>query len=166
MARARKVSDEAVFEVVLQLLAARGEKAVTFAAVAERAGLAASSLAERYGSVAGLISGSREAAWQRLEAATDQAVSRAGRDPEGAVQLLKALRAVALPAPQTQPQRAALWRARLEAELALRLGGGARGRQAAGILFSVWHSQRTWAGPAGGRLRLKEVLRRLGVEGA
>ena len=80
MGRARKVPDEVVFDAVLTLLASRGEKAVTFAAIAERSGLAASSLAERHGTVAAMIADSRDAAWQRLEALTDTAAAEAGRE--------------------------------------------------------------------------------------
>lgn len=161
MGRARKVSDEVVFEGVLSLLAARGEKAVTFAAVAERSGLAASSLAERYGSITALIADSREAAWQHLEVITNAASAEASRDAKGAIQFLKGLNGAALPSAQGQPARAIAWRTRIEAELAMRLGGGSKGRDGAAILFSVWHGQVTWPGPAAQRIRLKDVLKRL-----
>ncbi|RRH70227.1 hypothetical protein [Falsigemmobacter faecalis] len=163
MGRARKVPDEVVFEAVLTLLDTRGEKAVTFAAIAERAGLAASSLAERHGTVTAMIADSREAAWQRLEVLTDRASLEAGRDAKGAVQFLKYLNGAALPAARVQPERAARWRARVEAEIALRLGGGAKGRDAAAMLFAVWYAQTAWPGPEVSRLRLKGVLRRLGL---
>lgn len=163
MGRARKVPDEVVFDAVLTLLASRGEKAVTFAAIAERSGLAASSLAERHGTVAAMIADSRDAAWQRLEALTDTAAADAGRDPKGAVQFLKRLNGAPLPVARVQPERAVNWRARVEAEIALRLGGGAKGRDAAAMLFSVWYAQSAWPGPEASRLRLKEVLRRLGM---
>ena len=163
MGRARKVPDEVVFEAVLSLLASRGEKAVTFAAIAERAGLAASSLAERHGTVTAMIADSRDAAWQRLEALTELASAEAGRDAKGAIQFLKRLNGALLPVARLQPQRAVSWRARVEAEIALRLGGGAKGRDAAAMLFSVWYAQTAWPGPESSRLRLKDVLRRLGL---
>lgn len=161
MARPRSVPDQAVHDAVLSLIRGKGEKAVTFAAVAARAGLAASSLAERHGSVAGMIADARAGAWDRIEAASDAALAAAGPGPRGAAGLLKALGALELPPPAADPERAARWRTRIEAELALRLGGGARGREAAALLFAFWQGQILWQAAGGKTARLKEAVRRL-----
>lgn len=161
MARPRSVPDEAVHAAVLALIRSKGEKAVTFSAVAARVGLVASSLAERHGTVAGMIADARKGAWDRIEEATDSAVVAAGAGPKGAVALLKALGGLDVPPVASDPERAAGWRARIEAELALRLGGGAKGREGAAILFAFWQGQLLWQ-PAGDKTaRLKDAVRRL-----
>lgn len=164
MARPRSVPDQTVHDAVLSLIRGKGEKAVTFSAVAARAGLAASSLAERHGSVAGMIADARKGAWDRIEGATAAAIAGAGPGSKGAIGLLKALGQADVPPIAADPVRAARWRACVEAELALRLGGGARGRETAALLFCVWQAQLLWQ-PAGDKaVRLKDALRRLGVD--
>lgn len=161
MARPRSVPDTVVHEAVLALIRSGGDKAVTFSAVAARAGLAASSLAERHGSVAGMITDARKAVWDRIEAATTEALAGAPVSPKGAVGLLKALSDLGLPPVAADPERAARWRAGLEADLALRLGGGAHGREAAAILFAFWQGQLAWDGVGDKSARLKGVVRHL-----
>ena len=58
MSRPRSVPDAQVLAAVRALLRQGGDKAVAFSAVAERAGLAPASLAQRYGSVQGMIAAS------------------------------------------------------------------------------------------------------------
>lgn len=169
MARPRSVPDEIVHDAVLALLRAGGPKAVTFGTVAAGAGLAASSLAQRHGTVDGMIRDALAGQWARAEAATEAALSDCPLSPKGAGGLLKALGAAGLPLPPVLPgitdpaltDLAAAWRARVEAELALRLGGGARGRSAAAILFAAWQGQALWADTGGRGFRLKDLLRRL-----
>lgn len=162
MARPRSVPDSVVHEAVLALIRAGGDKAVTFSAVAARCGLAASSLAERHGSVAGMILDARKGVWDRIEAATAVAIAAAPLSPKGATGLLKALSAQGAPPVAADPDRAADWRAQIEAALALRLGGGASGREAAALLFSFWQGQLAWEGVGPKTARLKDALRRLG----
>ena len=51
--------------------------------------------------------------------------------------------------------------ARVENALALRPGGGSKGREAAALLFAAWQGQLLWQ-PAGGKaFRLKDALKRL-----
>lgn len=157
MARPRKVPDPVVHRVVLDLTRHGGEKAVTFSAVAERAGLAASSLAERYGSIAGLIAEARKGAWAALDAASIQAIAEAPLTPKGAVQLLKALPRDAVPPPGDDPERAMAWRSRVEAALAVRLGRGGDAADAAAVMLAVWQDRVLWGGVAQPRLRLKAV---------
>lgn len=162
MARPRSIPDAEVFDAVLALLREGGAKRVTFAAVSGRSGLAPSSLAERHGSVAGMIAAARSGAWDRLEAETDAALSTVPLSAKGAVLLLKAL-----PAPETidighDPARARAWRERLELSLAVRLGGGEAGRLRAAILFSHWFSQGMWQISGYRAPRLKTLLRLIG----
>ncbi|GLW66281.1 TetR family transcriptional regulator [Actinomadura rubrobrunea] len=53
--RPRSVSDDAIFEAVAAVVSAVGPKGLTLAAVAERAGLTAPALTQRFGSKRGLL---------------------------------------------------------------------------------------------------------------
>ena len=167
MARPRSVPDEVVHNTVLSLLRAGGPKAVTFGAVAAGAGLAASSLAQRHGTVTGMIRDARVAEWARLTAATQEAAALSPISPKGAAALLKRLGdAMRLPDPDpsgdtTLAELATAWRSGLEAELALRLGGGAKGRDAAAILFAAWVGQLTWQAAGGRGFKLRQAVKRL-----
>lgn len=163
MARPRSVPDPVVHDAVLALIRHGGDKAVTFSAVAARAGLAASSLAERHGSVAGMIAAARAGAWDRLEQATATAIDAAPLSAKGATGLLKALAQVDMPPVDTDPERAVRWRAGLEVALTARLGNDARAREAAVILFALWQDRSLWQGQTEPAVRLKAVLKRLGL---
>lgn len=162
MARPRSVSDQQVYDVVASLIRTGGEKAVTFSAVSERAGLAASSLAERYGSVLQMIAKARVDVWDRLDAATSAALAVAPLSAKGAIGVLKALMPPSSQDVQAVPDRAALWRQALEVSLAIRLGGGEGGKLRAGILVGYWLSQVQWRETGHPLPRLKDVLRILG----
>lgn len=159
MARPRNIPDAMVHDAVLSLIRSGGDKAVTFAAVAGRVGLAASSLAGRHGSVARMIAAAHAGAWDRLEQATPAILADAPMAPKGAVRILKQLSALGHPDPAAAPDRAAEWRTVIETALALRLGGGTKGRELAAILFSCWQGQLRWADAP--PLRLKDVIKRL-----
>jgi len=166
MARPRSVPDEVVFQAVHALVRAGGAKAVTFGAVAERAGLAASSLAQRHGSVAGLVRDAQVAAWTALEAATRTALTGAPMTAKGAAGVLKALSAVPMPAiPDAHDEvltaRALGWRDQVQSALCVRLGGGAAGREAAAILFAAWQGQMLWQGRGDKGFRLRDAAKRL-----
>ena len=152
-----------VHKAVLTLIRHHGEKAVTFAAVAERVGLAASSLAERHGSVAGMIADARKGAWEVLDAATAEAIATAPLTPKGALSLLKALPRDRLPAPSDDPVRALAWRQRIEAALAVRLAPGGGSDAAPAILLAVWQDRVLWDGVVSDRIRLKTVQKLLGI---
>lgn len=162
MARPRSIPDPVVHAAVLDLIRQGGDKAVTFSAVAGRVGLAASSIAERHGSIAGLIADARRGSWDRLAATTGAAIAQAGPGTKGAVALLKAIGAAGPPDVAADPARALDWRIRIETELAIRLGGGSHGREAASILFAFWQGQQIWQHAGAKPTRLKDVLRRLG----
>jgi AcrR family transcriptional regulator len=167
MPRPRTVPDEVVHDAVLALCRAGGVKAVTFSAVAAATGLAASSLVQRHGSVEGMLNDARAGLWSRIEAATAAALAEAPPTPKGAAALLKALEPVVAPAFGSLPDtpaladRAAAWRARIEAELALRLGGGARAREAAAILCAALVGVAARPGTPRG-FRWRDAVKRLG----
>lgn len=153
--------------MVLSLLYAGGEKAVTFGAVAAGAGLAASSLVQRHGSVAGMIRDARAHAWAGRQARLLALDATLPPNAKGAVALLKALAEAGMPDPSeaADPALAPLaadWRAGVEGALAARLGGGAKGAELAAILFAAWAGQMAWSAAGGRGFRLKEALRRLG----
>ena len=172
MSRSRIIPDAEVFTAIRALLAAGGEKAVAFSTVARTTGLAAPTLVQRYGSRDGMLRAALMAAWDALDAATAAAEAEAPLSAKGALGLLKALGAEAsepsditlLAADFRDPllrARAGAWRARVEAALATRLGGGAKGREAAGLLFAVWQGQVLWQAAGEKTFRLKDAVKRL-----
>lgn len=171
MARPRTIPDAEIFAAIRRLLADGGDKAVAFGAVARVTGLAASTLVQRYGTREGMLRAALLAAWDALDARTTEAAAEAAQGPKGAAALLKALGGggeaadVALLAVDFRDpvlrDRAAAWRAEVEAALALRLGGGARGREAAAVLFAAWQGQALWALAGGRAFRLKDAVKRL-----
>lgn len=164
MSRSRTIPDDHVFAATRALLAEQGT--VTFGAVAAATGLAASTLAQRYGSVAGMS----EAALTPVLARQEMILAKAAAEPasarQGAQDLLKALadsdlaeigvlgaifRAPAL------KQRAEDWRYGVETALAAHLGSA----DAARMVFAAWQGQALWH-PAGGKgFRLKDLVKRL-----
>lgn len=173
MPRKKIISDLTVFAAIRQLLAQGGEKAVAFSSVARSTGLAPPTLVQRYGSREAMLQAALSAAWDELEAITIAAEEGAPLNPKGAQAILKALGA---DAPETSDltllaadfrdpvlrARAEAWRARVEGALALRLGGGARGREAAALLFAAWQGQILWQMAGGKGFRLKDAVKRLG----
>jgi hypothetical protein len=166
MPRPRTVPDDVVYDTILALYSAGGARAVTFSAVAAGTGLAASSLVQRHGSVEGMLRDARAALWSRLEAATAAAAAGAPLTPKGAASFLKAVEQAARPVlaqPVDTPalaERAGAWQAQVEAELALRLGGGARAREGAAILFAALVGSAWSRVPRG--FKWREAVRRLG----
>ncbi|MFN4159240.1 MAG: transcriptional regulator [Gemmobacter sp.] len=171
MARSRTIPDADIFTAVRRLMAEGGEKAVAFGSVARATGLAAPTLVQRYGSREGMVRAAMLAAWDALDATTDAAESASGTGTKGAQALLKALGNAAeeadtmLMAVDVRDaelrNRAELWRARIEAALAARLGGGAKAREAAAMLFAAWQGQRLWQAMGGKGFRLKDAVKRL-----
>ncbi|MDT8854533.1 transcriptional regulator [Paracoccaceae bacterium Fryx2] len=170
MARPRTIPDTDVFAIVRQLLAEGGDKAVAFSAVAQASGLAAPSLVQRYGSREGMVRAALTAGWDAADAAAEEAALDTPPSAKGALAFLKVLGAqtadLALLATEFRDPalraRASAWRAQVEAVLAQRLGGGARGREAAALLFAAWQGQVLWQATGGKGFRLKDVVKRLG----
>ncbi len=154
--------------MVLALHRAGGAKAVTFGAVAAGAGLAASSLVQRHGSVEGMVRDAQIAFWTRMLAEAVRAAADAPVSGKGAAALLKTLGeaagqgvAACLSSDPAVAAAATAWRARVEADLALRLGGGAKGREAAAVLFAAWQGQVLWQSAGDRGFRLRDAVKRL-----
>lgn len=163
MPRKRSVPDAEVLSLVRGLFAAQGEKAVSFGTVGQAAGLAPSTLAQRYGSVEGMLSAAALQGWEALIEAADAALVAAdGKGPQGYLKLIDAhdvpvLLSLGARSPAAR-DRAADWRARIETGLAARLGQGEKARAAAQAIFAAWQGQLLWDGAASG---IKELARRL-----
>lgn len=163
MARPRTVPDAEIHVAICDLLAQGGDKAVSFSSVARVSGLAAPSLVQRYQSREGMIRAALGSAWERLDAA----VTAAEAEPKAAgfLKLLSRTDAVPLmPATLRDADlrdRAAAWRGRVEACLALRLGGGSKGREAAALMFAAWQGQQLWRDAGGRGFRLKDAAKRV-----
>ena len=171
MPRPRTIPDAAIFAALRQLLLTGGEKAVAFSTVAQATGLAAPTLVQRFGSRDEMVRAALNDGWDRLDAALDLAALDSILGSKGIPALLKAvgsaldgaeaaLLGVSLRDAALQ-QRAQAWRARVEAELALRLGGGAKAAETAAMLFALWQGQAVWHGAGGKGYRLKDAVKRL-----
>jgi len=172
MSRNRTIPDDQIFAAIRALMAAGGEKAVAFSSVARATGLAAPTLVQRYGSRDDMLRAALMAAWDTLDTATGQAESEAPLTAKGALSFLKSLGSDAaepsditlLAADFRDPalrQRATDWRLRVEQALATRLGGGAKGRDTAALLFAVWQGQALWRATGEKGFKLKDALKRL-----
>ena len=168
MARPRTIPDPEIFLIIRRLLAEGGDKAVAFSSVARASGLAAPTLVQRYGTRDGMLRAALMAAWDTLDAQTGTAMAEAPLGAKGALSLLKALgdRAdLAVLAVDLRDRalrnRAAAWRGRIEHALSTHLGGGAKGQQAAAILFAAWQGQALWQAAGGRGFRLKDAIKRL-----
>lgn len=167
MARPKNKPDSEVFAQLLVLLEETGEKAISFGLLSKRSGLAPATLAQRFGSVEGMLRAALLAEWARLTAETRAIEGGALVSLKGAQALLKAL-----PEPSAQilatslrdevlRQAADDWRKLVERAIASRRGGGSQGREAAAILFAAWQGRRLWE-PAGGKaFRISDLMRRL-----
>lgn len=166
MARPRSIPDDDIFAAIRTALARDGEKAVAFGPVAQMTGLAAPSLVQRYGSRDGMVRAALLDGWQKLAARTELVDDP---HPHGLLKALTepatlmtdpALMAVTLRDPALA-QSAQEWRTQVETLLTLRMGGGAKGREAATLLFAAWMGQVQWLRAGGKGFRLKDAARRL-----
>lgn len=164
MARPRTLPDADVFAAIRALLAEGGEKAVAFGSVSRATGLAAPTLAQRYGSVEGMLTAALADEWDLLDRRIDALSASVEPGPKGALALLKGLSPgpVAHLRDPALRDRAAAFRARLEAALAACLGGGGKARETAGILFAAWQGQQAWQKTGDRSFRLKDLVKRLG----
>lgn len=165
MARPKLHDDKEIFTHLMAALAEFGEKALTFGAVSRRCGLAPATLAQRFGSVDGMIRAAGLAEWDRLLAAIQLAEADAVTSAKGAQALLKRL-----PTPGAQLltlsmrdvelcKAAEVWRSEVEAALATRRGGGAKGGEAAALIFAAWQGRSLWEAAGGKSFRLSDLLK-------
>lgn len=172
MSRTRIISDEAILATLRGMLAGGGDKAVSFATVGQAVGLAASTLAQRFATRDGMVRAALVDGWDRLDAATTVAEGEApvvaksvptllkliGREQDSEISVLVTnLRDAVL------RERAEAWRARVEAAIALRLGGGGeKTRESAAMIFAAWQGRLLWSRPGDSAFKLKDAIKRLG----
>lgn len=169
MARKKIIPDADILALVLQKLLAEGEKAVSFGLVAAASGLAPATLVQRYGSLESMIVQALAASWLALESLTAEVEAEALVSAKGAQGLLKDIAVlVDIPAllaashrDEALINRASAWRHSVEQALAVRLGGGVKGRDAAALIFAAWQGRLIWDAAGGKSFRLGEALRRL-----
>ncbi|QCP86630.1 transcriptional regulator [Cereibacter sphaeroides] len=163
MARPRTLPDADVHAAICRMLAGGGERAVSFGTVSRATGLAAATLAGRFGTRDGMMLAALGHFWDGLDAATDAAATETK-----APAFLKALGEAAVPQivalsltlPEMRP-RAEAWRRSVEEALALRLGK----TEPALMMFALWQGQRLWQAAGGRGFKLKDATRRLGTSG-
>lgn len=88
MPRKRTIPDEVLLDHALLVLRDVGPDGLTFGAVAKQAGLAASTIVQRFGSKPALLRAALLRAWDRLDDDTTAAVTAAGRGATGVIDLL------------------------------------------------------------------------------
>ena len=88
MPRKRTIADEVLLDHALLVLREVGPDGLTFGAVGEQAGLAASTIVQRFGSKPALLHAALLRAWDRLDDDTTAAVAAAGRGAKGVIDLL------------------------------------------------------------------------------
>src|SRR5690242_1621759 len=91
MPRPKILSDDAVLEVALGVMHARGPEALTFAALSEAAGLSGAAIVQRFGNKAGLRRAAMLHAWDRLDQKTAALAAKTPKTPPGAIRLLVGL---------------------------------------------------------------------------
>ena len=167
MARKRTQTDVDIATHLLAVLAEHGEKGLTFGILSQRCGLAPATLAQRFGSVEGMVRRAILCEWERLSVAVTELEAEALISSKGTQALLKNL---PLPSPHVlalslrEPElRAAaeVWREQVEAALAARRGGGSRGRDAAAMIFAAWQGRCLWDAAGGKGFRLSDLLKTL-----
>jgi AcrR family transcriptional regulator len=170
MGRSRTLPDTEVFAALRRLLILGGDKAVAFSSVAQATGLAAPTLAQRYGTRDAMVRAALRDGWDALDAAAARAAEIAPVTPKGAAQMLKSLAAddggmIALLVSEFRDpalrDRALAWRQSLLAALGSRLGGGNKGQEAAALVFAAWQGQVMWQKAGGSGIRVKDAVRRL-----
>lgn len=170
MGRSKTLPDSDVFAALRRLLMQGGDKAVAFSSVAQATGLAAPTLAQRYGTRDAMVRAALLDGWDGLGKATEQVVDQAPPTAKGATQILKALGAghgeeIALLVSEFRDPAlrapALAWRQAMLAALAPRLGGGSKGQEAAALLFVAWQGQVIWHKAGGPEVKLKDAVKRL-----
>ncbi len=173
MARPRTLPDSDVFAVILQRIAADGEKSVAFSAISRATGLAGASLVQRYGSLAQMVEAALNWGWDELDrmsvAAAGGADGAEALGPKGAQTFLKgltdlvgalpmgALLAASLRHPHLRP-RAAAWKDKVEGVITRHL----RDHDAAAMVFAAWQGQVLWERLETKSFRLKDLVKKLG----
>jgi AcrR family transcriptional regulator len=88
MPRKRTISDEALLDAALLIVRESGPEALTFAALASRVDLAASTIVQRFKTKAELLRAALLRAWDRLDEETAAATQTAPPGADGVIELL------------------------------------------------------------------------------
>jgi AcrR family transcriptional regulator len=91
MPRSKSQSDEQVLDAALAIVHSLGVDRLTFAALADRCGLSAATLVQRFGTKPALTQRALLHAWGKLRARTLELASSVPKTPDGAVELLVGL---------------------------------------------------------------------------
>jgi AcrR family transcriptional regulator len=91
MPRSKSRSDEQVLDAALAIVHAGGVDRLTFAALADRCGLSAATLVQRFGTKPALTRRTLLHAWDKLQARTLALAASVPKTPDGAVELLVGL---------------------------------------------------------------------------
>jgi AcrR family transcriptional regulator len=89
--RSKSQSDEQVLDAALAIVHSDGVDRLTFAALADRCGLSAATLVQRFGTKPALIQRTLLHAWDKLQVRTLELASSVPKTPDGAVELLVGL---------------------------------------------------------------------------
>ena len=170
MARARTLPDSDVFAVILQRIAAEGEKSVAFSSISRTTGLAGASLVQRYGTLAQMVEAALTWGWDELDqmAATAQDDAEAAEQfgAKGAQVMLKALTDLIKSLPMAALLAASLRHAHLRPRVAAWKstveGMIVRDRDAAAMVFAAWQGQVLWDGLDSKGFRIKDLVKKLG----
>lgn len=165
MARTKSLPDVEIYAHLLQVLTDSGEKSASFGVVSARCGLAPATLAQRFGSVDGMVSAGLAWEWARLADTVIAAEGDALNSSKGAQALLKLLPS---PTPQLLAvslryeagrQGAETWRGLVEQAIATRRGGGSKGRESAALIFAAWQGRQMWEAAGGKSFRLADMMK-------
>ncbi len=170
MPRPKTVPDLDVQSAIAALYTLGGDKAVTFATVAARTGLAPPTLVQRYRSRDAMLEWALLGAWDAVAAVTKDALTVL--DEKGSAAFLKAISTAVsgsfsmahLVAEQRSPalrERAEDWRARIENALAQSIGSSRDARAVAAITFAAWQGQLLWEATGGKGFKIKDAIRRM-----
>lgn len=91
MPRSKSQSDEQVLDAALAIVRSSGVDRLTFAGLADRCGLSAATLVQRFGTKPALTQRTLLHAWDQLQARTLELASSVPKTPDGAVALLVGL---------------------------------------------------------------------------
>ncbi len=160
MPRSKTVSDASLLDVTLGIIRERGPEAVTFASVARRARLSASTLVQRFSTKAGMVQAALLHAWDVLDDRTRREIAASDRTSAGAVSLLVRLSTdygadakayakglVLLREDLKDPllrARGAAWRRELLAAVDACLAHEFPGRNLGSPMLSAWQGCLTW----------------------
>lgn len=164
MARPKLLSDADVLAQVLGAVETAGEKSVSFGLISAKTGLAPATLAQRYGSIEGMLRHALLAEWARLAQSITE--TEGNMAPAKGVQAL--LKALPTPSPMvlalsmrdpTLREAAEAWRILIEGALAARRGGGGKAREAAALIFAAWQGRQIWSDAGGKGFRLADLIK-------